>query len=731
MLGQPLQLLWEVSNAIEWVLRLLLLLLGLLAAFAAVMTLWQFLQLLADTPAGRRLWQLLQLLWAKVITACHWLRGLPQMLWSKAIAAGRRLWQLLQLLWEKVIAAWQWLQQLLRQLWSIRRQLLSVLGSIVAATVLSNIIMKFLHCILGILGFFSTLLGGFSLEAVCVDLFGTFALIFDIVAVNSLIELSKPFLYRWKGTWQRSVTVTQGLASLPTWVLVSSIVLAGYGNSIVGKLLVEDIVTKVLPAVNSILRYPIEVEPSPKGTIIAKGTICILAYNDENGDCKWDHDKEPLLEGAQIALIDDASNTRVSIYTTKGKEGEPLCFVDLAPSTYRVVEEQIPHNCWFYCVRVWDLRDPQKSQVDTKQEIEVQLLAGYTKNVEFAHLTPTPTYTPTETSTPTPTSTHTPTPTETHTPTPTRTYTPTPTRTPTPTETPTPTSTSTHTPTPTETHTPTPTRTYAPTPTRTPTPTETSTPTPTLTHTPTPTETHTPTPTRTYTPTSTPVTLTPTPVTPTPVTPTPTLVTPTPTPTPTETHTPTPTSTYTSTPTPVTPTPTHTPTETHTPAPTSTYTPTPTPVTPTPTPVTPTPVTPTPTPTPKPTPTSTPRPPTPTPTPRPATSTPGPVTPPPAAIPIVVLTPTTPLPVTSAAEATPTHTPAPSPSIPTPEAKVTIVLPTVTPTPIPGQLTLIWGQIIKFFSPPAPTGNHVVDLLTANVLIVLGVLGLNSRRRQG
>lgn len=53
MLGQPLQLPQEVLNAIERVLGLLLFLFGVLAAIGAGMTVWPFLQLLAETPAGQ------------------------------------------------------------------------------------------------------------------------------------------------------------------------------------------------------------------------------------------------------------------------------------------------------------------------------------------------------------------------------------------------------------------------------------------------------------------------------------------------------------------------------------------------------------------------------------------------------------------------------------------------------------------------------------------------------
>jgi hypothetical protein len=71
--------------------------------------------------------------------------------------------------------------------------------------------------------------------------------------------------------------------------------------------------------------------PAPSPTP-ATGQICILAYNDRNGDRQQDAD-ENLLAGV-VFTLSDANGPREA-YTTDGVS-EPYCFVDLQPGSYSV-----------------------------------------------------------------------------------------------------------------------------------------------------------------------------------------------------------------------------------------------------------------------------------------------------------------------------------------------------------------------------------------------------------
>jgi hypothetical protein len=176
------------------------------------------------------------------------------------------------------------------------------------------------------------------------------------------------------------------------------------------------------------------------------GTICVMAFNDLNGNSQRD-DGEPLLVGA-IITVTNSSGAVVGVRTTDGVH-EPHCFTGLTPDTYRVEEQNPPGYPISITPDIW----------------AVPLSAGSNVTVAFGDQAlpkPTPTFTSTPTPTATATVTATPTPTATATPTRTRTITPTPTNTRTPTITPTPTSTHTATPTPTVTNTPTATATPVP-----------------------------------------------------------------------------------------------------------------------------------------------------------------------------------------------------------------------------------------------------------------------------
>jgi hypothetical protein len=295
------------------------------------------------------------------------------------------------------------------------------------------------------------------------------------------------------------------------------------------------------------------VTPSATGTATATptptvvGGLCVLAFNDMNGDGQYAAPEWPLA-GALITVT-NLSGTTVVTYTTDASE--PHCFF-LEPSTYTVTEQNPA-----------DYPYSSTSDVLTRTVVAISNVDAYFGDRQ----NPLPTATPTATSTATPTATPSATGVATETPTPTATATvpPKPTHTPTPTDTATATPTPQPTYTPTLTGTPTATATVPPKPTHTPTPTDTPTatstgrlPTPTSqvrlylplimkgwiiwvpdTPTPTPTSTATVTltPTASATPTR-PATATPT----TPATPTRT-ATPTPTITPTRTVTPTPTAT--------------------------------------------------------------------------------------------------------------------------------------------------------------------------------------------
>jgi hypothetical protein len=153
--------------------------------------------------------------------------------------------------------------------------------------------------------------------------------------------------------------------------------------------------------------------PLPTSTPTATpvpGTICVLAFNDKNGNHQRDSG-EILLSGAAITVT-NSSGSAVDVYTTDGVH-EPHCKSGLAPDTYRL-EEKNPAGY------------PSSTTPDS---LLVALSAGSIITVPFGDQVP-PTYTPTPTNTRTPTITRTPTPsTPTKTPTITRTSTP---RTPTP-----------------------------------------------------------------------------------------------------------------------------------------------------------------------------------------------------------------------------------------------------------------------------------------------------------
>ncbi len=154
--------------------------------------------------------------------------------------------------------------------------------------------------------------------------------------------------------------------------------------------------------------------PTPTSTTVP-GTLCLLVYNDLNGD-GIRQNGEPLLTGAQLAVM-DSGNAVVATWTTNGTE--PVCF-NLPPANYTVAET-----------------NPSGFVSTTPDTAMATVSSGSSLEIDFGdqQAPPTPTNTPANTATSTPTSTPAgipPTLTPTATGTPTSTSTPTPTRTATP-----------------------------------------------------------------------------------------------------------------------------------------------------------------------------------------------------------------------------------------------------------------------------------------------------------
>jgi len=80
-----------------------------------------------------------------------------------------------------------------------------------------------------------------------------------------------------------------------------------------------------------------ETETAPSPTPESEGaSICVLAFNDRNGDTVRDPDSESLLPNVEFTLA-NASGV-VAEYTSDGVN-EPYCFTGLAPDSYRVIQQ--------------------------------------------------------------------------------------------------------------------------------------------------------------------------------------------------------------------------------------------------------------------------------------------------------------------------------------------------------------------------------------------------------
>ena len=77
---------------------------------------------------------------------------------------------------------------------------------------------------------------------------------------------------------------------------------------------------------------PATEQPTATGEALGTGTLCVLSYEDVNGNAVRDP-QEPNLAGVTFVLSDGAET--VSRYTTDGIS-EPHCFAELLPGAYEV-----------------------------------------------------------------------------------------------------------------------------------------------------------------------------------------------------------------------------------------------------------------------------------------------------------------------------------------------------------------------------------------------------------
>ena len=114
----------------------------------------------------------------------------------------------------------------------------------------------------------------------------------------------------------------------------------------------------------------------------AAGGLCLIAFDDDNGDGRRDSD-EPPVAGVLFEVIDGNGNSLAR--NTSAASDEPYCLSDLAAGRYTV-----------------NITSPSDRLPTTETSVLIGLLAGETFNVDFgsrAALTPTPP--PVETPTPT------------------------------------------------------------------------------------------------------------------------------------------------------------------------------------------------------------------------------------------------------------------------------------------------------------------------------------------
>jgi hypothetical protein len=163
-------------------------------------------------------------------------------------------------------------------------------------------------------------------------------------------------------------------------ILVGTVVFIDFGDQLCGPPTATPTVTPTGPT-PTITATPTATPPT--------GSICVLAFHDQNGNIQRDPG-EPILAGATITIT-DSSGVVLFVYTTDGVH-EPYCFTGLTPGTYRVEE-----------------RNPAGYPLSTTPDIwSVTIFPGAPFTVAFGDQplpTPTPTGPPPATATPTATPT--------------------------------------------------------------------------------------------------------------------------------------------------------------------------------------------------------------------------------------------------------------------------------------------------------------------------------------
>jgi len=86
-------------------------------------------------------------------------------------------------------------------------------------------------------------------------------------------------------------------------------------------------------AATSLPVSPAVVEPTP--TAAGPSEICVLLYNDANGDGKLDLNEGAIAEG-QLTILDTGTGAVVATYTTTPADAHGHCFKDLPAGTYTI-----------------------------------------------------------------------------------------------------------------------------------------------------------------------------------------------------------------------------------------------------------------------------------------------------------------------------------------------------------------------------------------------------------
>jgi len=107
---------------------------------------------------------------------------------------------------------------------------------------------------------------------------------------------------------------------------------------------------------------PTFAEPTPT-PIFSTGEICILLFNDMNGNARLEEEETPLAEG-QISIVD--VNGDVAVEATTGQNPEGQCFGDLDAGDYNV-----------------SAAVPEAYNATTSMSLPIRLMPGDVKYVQF------------------------------------------------------------------------------------------------------------------------------------------------------------------------------------------------------------------------------------------------------------------------------------------------------------------------------------------------------------